>query len=267
MLFTYLKLGFTLKDKDFDKIYPLSLQHLSFNHWTPHNVAIKAARHLAKNSYTRVLDIGCGVGKFCFIGSAATGAKFTGIEHRQDLADIAKSTIRTYHVSNVTIINANIKQINFLDYDSFYFFNPFYENLLTHSDKSLSGFLPDLYYEYSDYVRKQLDLMPAGTKIATYYGLNDEIPLSYNLISTDFEGYLRIWEKQSDDNGKIYLQEMLIKHAVRSLKKFGFANVNNQNIFREGVYKLYFEKILRSKLGQSLVMDEAANILLGKICI
>jgi SAM-dependent methyltransferase len=264
MLFTYLKLGFSLKDKDFDKIYPRQVQYLSFQHWTPHNVAIRAAKFLVKNCYTKVLDIGCGVGKFCFIGSAVTGAKFTGVEIREDLADIARNTIRFHNVSNVNIINTNITQINFHDYDSFYFFNPFYENLTKNSDKSLSELSPELYYDYSEYVKKQLELMPLGTKIATYYGTNDEIPLSYNVISSEFDGYLKIWEKHPD-NGTIYLQENLIKHAVRSLKKFGFGHVNNQNILKEGVYKIYFEKILRSKLGQSEIMDEAVNKLLKRI--
>jgi SAM-dependent methyltransferase len=265
MLFTYLKLGFSLKDKDFDKIYPQQIQNLSFNHWTPHNVAIKAARNLVKNCYTKVLDIGCGVGKFCFIGSAVTGANFTGVEQREDLVEIARNSLRFYNVSNVNIIKANITQINFLDYDAFYFFNPFYENLIAHSDKSINGFSTDLYYEYTEYVKKQLELMPVGTKIATYYGLHDEIPLSYDVISTEFEGALKVWEKQSDHNGNNYMQEKLIQQAVRSLKQFGFENANNQNILREGVYKIYFEKILRSKLGQAEFIDEAVNKLLKKI--
>ena len=53
----------------------------------------------------------------------------------------------------------------------------------------------ELYDDYSSYVKAQLDLKPIGTKLVTYFSYLSEIPDSYRLQFSDFEGKLKMWEK------------------------------------------------------------------------
>ena len=73
----------------FDLVYPKWIQDLSESHWTPVPIALEAARFLVTQPGTRVLDIGCGPGKFCAIGALTTKGHFTGVEQRSRLALIA----------------------------------------------------------------------------------------------------------------------------------------------------------------------------------
>lgn len=267
MVFVYLKLGFTITDKEFDKIYPKSVQQLSKKHWTPVEVAVKASKLLVTDSTTKVLDIGSGVGKFCLIGASITGAKFIGIEQRRHFVEMSRDLIKYYSIYNIGILNANIRSINFMDYNSFYLFNPFYENLESSAKIDSSVKLsPRLYDIYSEYVKKQLEHMPAGTRVVTYHGLESDIPISYELVSTDFDGKLKYWVKKKNTTEiDFFLMEKLIRHGVSKLKTFGFQNVNEYNIMEDEVYKLYFAKILKSKLGKMDFTDNVIVDLLKRI--
>src|SRR5436305_754412 len=67
-------------DKAFDQLYPEHIRKLSQLHWTPVDIASKAADFLAIPC-ARVLDIGSGVGKFCLAaGSFHPETLFFGIE-------------------------------------------------------------------------------------------------------------------------------------------------------------------------------------------
>ncbi len=55
----------SIEDEKFDQIYPARLRMLSSLQWTPVRMAGQAARLLVTAPGTRVLDIGCGPGKFC----------------------------------------------------------------------------------------------------------------------------------------------------------------------------------------------------------
>ena len=80
----------SIEDEKFDQIYPARIRKLSALQWTPVRVAAEAAKLLATVPGTRVLDIGCGPGKFCLIAAALTDGHFTGIEQRLDLATAAR---------------------------------------------------------------------------------------------------------------------------------------------------------------------------------
>jgi hypothetical protein len=67
MIAECLKLNIPIKDKDFDGIYPASIRAMSGQHFTEIEVAIKAAELLVTKPKQNILDIGCGVGKFCFV--------------------------------------------------------------------------------------------------------------------------------------------------------------------------------------------------------
>ena len=51
-------------DNQFNHLYPASINKLARGHWTPIEVAWKAASFLAIENGVKILDIGSGVGKF-----------------------------------------------------------------------------------------------------------------------------------------------------------------------------------------------------------
>ena len=65
MIFKYIEKGISMKDDDFDGIYPEEVRPMAFTHFTPIEIAIRAAKFLVQKSGTKVLDIGSGAGKFC----------------------------------------------------------------------------------------------------------------------------------------------------------------------------------------------------------
>ena len=145
---------------------------------------------------TRVLDIGSGPGKFCAVGAAATEGHFTGVEQRENLVSAAKMMVRHYGLPRVEIAHANVTCVNFLHFDAFYLFNPFEENVYPTLRIDFQVELtPGLYVSYTDYVRRQLSMVPPGTKIATYCGDCDEIPSCYDCLETSFAGRLKFWIK------------------------------------------------------------------------
>jgi SAM-dependent methyltransferase len=185
-----------ITDAEFDSIYTFDIHTASEIHFTPVDVSIAAARYLAHFSGTRVLDIGSGAGKFCFIGAACTAGIFTGVEMRHSFNKAASDILEIYGLTNVEFLQANITTITFTDYDAFYIFNPFQENI------SISDRINDEiplnkanYTEYSTYVRNQLDTMPFGTRVVTYFSHGKELPESYHLQGSDFSGKLKFWQK------------------------------------------------------------------------
>jgi len=196
MIFKYIEKGISIEDDDFDEIYPDDIRPMAFTHFTPVDMAIKAANFLVKKTGTKVLDIGSGAGKFCMIGSACTDGHFTGVEQRDNLHELGEQIHQKYKLQNITFINANINQIDFSDYDAFYFFNPFYENIIQFDkiDDAVEV-ETDLYDEYSSYVKNQLDKMPLGTRLVTFFSAYDEVPKSYKLISKNDRQKISMWEK------------------------------------------------------------------------
>lgn len=198
MLFKYIKSNVEVIDSEFDLIYPPQIKEASEIHFTPIKIAKIAARYLADSKDTKILDVGSGAGKFCMIGSACTEAYFVGVEQRKNLYTTANSISKHYNLTNVEFINSNITNIEFEDFDAFYFYNAFFENI------SPSGRIDEdvelrreLYEEYSLYVKKQLDKMPIGTKLVTYFSFLKEVPESFKVQFSDFDNKLKMWEKIS----------------------------------------------------------------------
>ena len=183
-------------DERFDQIYPPRVRKLSWPHWTPVAVASEAAKLLVRKRGTRVLDIGCGPGKFCLIGAALTDGHFTGIEQRSHLAKAARQAALNQGIYNVEIIHGNITSVSFSNYDAFYLFNPFEENMFER--QKIDGAVPlsaALYKKYTRYVAAELRAKPIGTRVATYTGHSHEVPSCYNCQLSGFAGSLKLWVK------------------------------------------------------------------------
>lgn len=186
----------TSEDEAFNRVYPLKIQNQSADHWTPVQIARKAARWLVTKPGTRVLDIGSGPGKFCAVGATTTTGYFTGVEQRAHLAAIAGDMIRDQGIARVEFIHGNITGIRFSDYDAFYIYNPFQENILPSLRiDSRVEMAESLYLEYTGYVEAQLTQAPLGTRVVTYVGECEEIPACYDCDREAFGGYLKLWIK------------------------------------------------------------------------
>ena len=189
----------SIEDEKFDQIYPARIRKLSPLQWTPVRVAAEAAKLLVTVPGTRVLDIGCGPGKFCLVGAALTNGHFTGIEQRGDLATAARKAAATLRSANVEVIHGNVTEIAFASYDAFYLYNPFEENMARgHKIDSAIPLSPVLFKRYINYVAANLGSMPIGTRVVTYAGYANEIPACYQCKATLFRDELKLWIKQRE---------------------------------------------------------------------
>lgn len=182
-------------DKEFDSLYPSAIQALSKKHWTPLSVARQAAKFLSVKKGARILDIGSGAGKFCLAASYYyPDSFFTGIEQRRSLIEHAQRAAEILEADNVSFIHGNFTQLDFRNYDHFYFYNSFYENLVNvdRIDENLD-YSAELYNYYSRYLFHLLAKKPAGTRIVTYHSLEEEIPPGYQLLYSDYDSILKFW--------------------------------------------------------------------------
>lgn len=198
MIFQQIRHNIEIKDAVFNEIYPKKIKIVAERHWTPVAVAKMAAKYLVEKPGTKVLDIGSGAGKFCLVGAAATEGFFYGVEQRFSLTQISKKIAVRNNITNVEFITSNIDKINFSEYEAFYFFNSFFENIDT-SNPIDNTILPncDLYHAYSDYVREQLNKTPVGTRLVTYWSKWDEIPTNFEFVDSACNGFLIFWKKIS----------------------------------------------------------------------
>lgn len=189
----------SISDEEFDTIFPEEMWEHSNRHFTSVFLSQKAAAYLAADENTRILDIGSGTGKFCLVGAICTNSHFTGVEYRKNQSDIALEVAERFRIPNVRFINANILDINFKDYNAFYMFNPFLENLDTSArmDQTKNSKKED-YELFRSYVFQQLASKDIGTRLATYYISQNQIPDSFELKSSSFGDTLKFWEKIKD---------------------------------------------------------------------
>ena len=183
-------------DAAFDWMYPEHFQLLSLKHWTPLVVARKAAAFLAEPG-ARVLDIGSGVGKFCLAAAHEFPETFFyGVEQRQELIYHAESAKGYAQLSNANFIYSNITQVNFKEFDHFYFYNSFYENIGPGNriDDSIE-LSESLYIYYTQYLFRALDEKPSGTRLVTFHISGEEVPSSYKLADVSYDTLLKMWIK------------------------------------------------------------------------
>ncbi len=184
-------------NEEFNQLYPLHIQAHAQRHWTPLNVARKAASFLSIEKDVRILDIGSGTGKFCLAAAYYTpDALFYGVEQRKNLISYAESTNDILHLENVSFIHSNFTQLDFRNYDHFYFYNSFYENLAgTDKIDDSIDYSGELYNYYNRYLYRQLEQKPAGTRLVTFHSLEDEIPPGYYVVGTEMNNLLKFWIK------------------------------------------------------------------------
>jgi SAM-dependent methyltransferase len=194
----------TVEDAKFDLIFPPRIRKLSSVFWTPIHIAPQAARLLVRDTGTRVLDIGCGPGKFCLLGAQLTDGRFTGVEQRADLVAAARKAAADLSLDEIEFLHANVTDVSFAEYDAFYIFNPFEENMFQgHKIDATVPLSPELFRRYTSHVAAQLAARPIGTRVVTYMGYADEIPACYECESALFRDDLKLWVKTREYDPEI----------------------------------------------------------------
>ena len=214
---------FSIEDERFDQIYPPEMRKLSALFWTPVAVAVDAAKLLVTAPGTRVLDLGCGAGKFCLVAASTSEGRFTGVEQRRNLVDAAREAAARLGLTGswtpahppVEFVHANVTDVSFGEYDAFYIFNPFAEHLDGHRIDTALRFSADLFRRYTSHVADELGAMPCGTRVVTYMGYADEIPACYRCEAATFNDDLKLWIKTREHDPEI---ERLALRAPRSYR-------------------------------------------------
>ncbi|MCU0322118.1 MAG: class I SAM-dependent methyltransferase [Chitinophagaceae bacterium] len=181
----------------FNKFYSPHIRSLADRHWTSLLVAEKAAHYLTMDGNVKVLDIGSGVGKFCLAAAYyKPNSFFYGVEQRESLVHESNRVNDILQLKNVAFIHQNITETNFALYNHFYFYNSFYENL-NDNDKidDAVTYSSELYHNYNRYVYKQLEQQPTGTRLATYFSSELEVPSSFLEVYSEMDDALKFWIK------------------------------------------------------------------------
>jgi hypothetical protein len=182
-------------ESHFCQLYPLFIQKLDKAHWSPLIVAYKASQFLAEKNDVKILDIGSGAGKFCLAGAYyKPNAFYCGVEQRGYLVDFASSAKEKLGRMKVEFRHKNFTQINFTEFDHFYFYNSFFENLegAEKLDDSIEH-SEELFTYYNRYLSRKLHERPAGTRVVTYRSLCFEIPSCYELVNAQMNNDLKFW--------------------------------------------------------------------------
>jgi SAM-dependent methyltransferase len=187
-----------VSDGDWDLAYPWKFGELSKIHWSPISVVRRAAALLSRGSKTRILDVGSGVGKFCTVAALTTAGTFCGIERWGEMVDMARLTACRARVSTTRFIHARVEDVDWMNFDGFYLFNPFAE--LRWPDlgapEAEAGESPD-YDRLIKFTQETLDRARSGTRVVTYHGFGGTMPRSYRSVFKEVMGtdFLELWVK------------------------------------------------------------------------
>ena len=167
-------------------------------HWTPVDVALRAAALLAPGHCARVLDVGSGVGKVCLIGAATTSATWFGIEQDADMVGAANTAAGQMRIERrARFIHGDLDAVDWTTFDAFYLFNPFAEILHASAGDALTR--RERYVASIDFVQRRLADTAPGTRVVTYHGFGGEMPLGFDLIHREAarEDELQLWIKRT----------------------------------------------------------------------
>jgi SAM-dependent methyltransferase len=195
--------------------YPERYRSLARLFWTPERVAREAAAFLAGapragRRGARVLDVGSGGGAFCLAAALASGRRvrtgrvrqpsresaaieplplFVGVEHSRELHGVAQAAARRLRVSSsrARFVHGRAFALGWSRFDAFYFHNPFFD--VRGTARAYRAAVAE--------ARRRLARAPAGTRVATYFGLGGPLPASYRLVRRLRSGgdWLELWEK------------------------------------------------------------------------
>jgi SAM-dependent methyltransferase len=188
-------------DAAFDWLLPLRARTKGPRYWSPLSVAARAALRFAELDARRVLDVGAGPGKFCIAAALARpDLLLCGVEQRHSLVKTAQELAAGLALTNVEFRVGDALSVPWRDFDGFFFFNPFAENVFASEDVfdtgvelSESRLATELLTTF-----RLLASLRCGSVVITYCGLGGPIPSSYDLEHDEPLGSaaLRTWVKR-----------------------------------------------------------------------
>jgi hypothetical protein len=186
-----------LSEERFNDSLPTYLQNRSRRFFTPFHITKTATEWLTEDGKKCILDIGAGVGKFCVAGASYSDSFFCGIEYRPSLAKIANELIIKFDIANAIVQKGDVTDIDFKNFDAFYLYNPFFENLIPslrlNNEIELTA---SSYSHYFNYTECELSKAKVGTRLVTYHGNNFEVPSSYKKVKQNEDATLKLWIKK-----------------------------------------------------------------------
>jgi SAM-dependent methyltransferase len=185
-----------ISDEQIESLYPIKMRKLSNTHWTPVDIAKKAIQFLTEGGRKSVLDLGSGSGKFCIVAAACSDGEIVGVEQRENLVQLSRKIAKSLDLENLKFIRGDLTDVNFNEYNSFYFFNSF-EELINSKDRLSKTQESDeiSYQHYIEILTQKFENTRVGTRIVTYCGDCEEIPDSFELLKNTNKGKLKFWEK------------------------------------------------------------------------
>ncbi|HET9552914.1 MAG TPA: methyltransferase domain-containing protein [Anaeromyxobacteraceae bacterium] len=191
--------GVPVPDARFDRLFEESLRLRAGLHFTPVAVAARAAAWLTEGGATEVADLGAGAGKLCLVGAATTAARFTGIERRPWLVEVARDLARRLGLDRAQFVVGDLRRVPLGRYQAFYVYDPFSE----------PGAEPDEWLDASPPTEDRaadvaclldrLGAAPAGTRLAWLCGLGGPTPPGYRLVReepvNERGDLLQCWER------------------------------------------------------------------------
>jgi hypothetical protein len=173
--------GRPVADARFDRLLGPALQLLAGLHFTPVAVARQAAAWLTAEGAAEVCDLGAGAGKFCLVGAASTPARFTGVEVRPGLVQVARQAARRMGLTRAQFVLGDLRTVPLARYQAFYLYDPFSE-AEAEPDERLDPYVPtsDRSADVAGLLER-LAQLPAGTRLAIYCGLGGPEPLGWRL--------------------------------------------------------------------------------------
>jgi SAM-dependent methyltransferase len=204
-----LRAGRVVTDLEFDALLPRQPRTRSGSFWTPVNVAVLASQWFKQHGVSRLLDVGAGPGKLCSIASLLLDQRVFGIEQRPSLCASARKLARALG-AEVEILDGTFDQVTASEFDAFYFYNPFEEQVAGASDRydRRVVFSDQRYFEDLKIVEAWLNAAPIGTAMATYHGLGGRIPASWTVQREQRMGadLLRLWVKREATATEFYVE-------------------------------------------------------------
>jgi len=175
--------GVPVSDARLDRLFGPDLLRLAGLHFTPLAVAARAAAWLTAGGAAEVCDLGSGAGKFCLVGAATTPARFTGIELRPGLVQVARQAARRLGLPRAQFVQGDLRTVPLDRYQAFYVYDPFSE-VEAEPDERLDPFVPtqDRAADVAALLGR-LEAAPPGTRLAIYCGLGGPEPRGWRLAA------------------------------------------------------------------------------------
>ena len=181
-----LRHGQPVDDASFDAFYSADVRQASARTWTPVVAELRVAELLAEAAATKVLDVGCGPGKFCIAGALSTQLTYVGVECRAFLLDEARSLAARLQVGErARFIAADAFALDWSEFDAFYFFNPFIAYDVDGESGNNRPFAGPAARVPASLTASRLHAAASGTRVVTYHGFGGRMPPSYRLARVE----------------------------------------------------------------------------------